>query len=323
MIERRLENLLALDYPAEKLELVVASDASTDRTHELVERFAPRVRLIVNERGGKVAAQNRAVRETDERARRLLGRERDLGARRSAPARPQLRRSGGRLRLRPARARDRRRLEPRGRLLALRARAARGRVAARLDHRRQRLDLRGSPLGLRRGRSEVGPRPLVSLPDGAGRPARDLRAGRARLREADADERDRVPAQGADVRALLGDRAARLDAAAAPARAISLQVLSHRVLRYGSGVLHLVLLAASVALVGEGWLYQRALGGQLLLLGGRRARRRARALLRPRHLGDLVALWNYLRRGVPATWTRRATKGTRADWRISNEEPGG
>ena len=40
MIERRLENLLALDYPAEKLEIVVASDASTDGTNELVERFA-------------------------------------------------------------------------------------------------------------------------------------------------------------------------------------------------------------------------------------------------------------------------------------------
>ena len=32
----RLENLLALGYPADKLELVVTSDASTDRTHELV-----------------------------------------------------------------------------------------------------------------------------------------------------------------------------------------------------------------------------------------------------------------------------------------------
>ena len=39
VIERRLENLLALDYPADKLEIVVASDASTDRTNELVERF--------------------------------------------------------------------------------------------------------------------------------------------------------------------------------------------------------------------------------------------------------------------------------------------
>ena len=39
VIERRLENLLALDYPADRLEFVVTSDASTDRTHELVERF--------------------------------------------------------------------------------------------------------------------------------------------------------------------------------------------------------------------------------------------------------------------------------------------
>ncbi|HLB17976.1 MAG TPA: glycosyltransferase, partial [Gaiellaceae bacterium] len=32
VIERRLENLLALDYPREQLEIVVASDASDDRT---------------------------------------------------------------------------------------------------------------------------------------------------------------------------------------------------------------------------------------------------------------------------------------------------
>ena len=40
VIERRLENLLALDYPADRLELVVASDASRDRTNELVEQVA-------------------------------------------------------------------------------------------------------------------------------------------------------------------------------------------------------------------------------------------------------------------------------------------
>ena len=68
MIERRLENLLALDYPADRLEIVVTSDASTDRTDELVEAVAarePRVRLIRCPRGGKVAAQDRAVRETE------------------------------------------------------------------------------------------------------------------------------------------------------------------------------------------------------------------------------------------------------------------
>src|SRR5436305_3271850 len=61
-IERRLENLRALDYPPELLELVVTSDASTDRTEELAE--AAGARVIRNPRGGKVAAQDAAVRAT-------------------------------------------------------------------------------------------------------------------------------------------------------------------------------------------------------------------------------------------------------------------
>ena len=68
VIERRLENLLALDYPPERLEIVVASDASTDRTDELVAAIAarePRVRLLRCPRGGKVAAQDLAVRGSD------------------------------------------------------------------------------------------------------------------------------------------------------------------------------------------------------------------------------------------------------------------
>src|SRR3954454_6965468 len=61
-IERRLENLRGLDYPPELVELVVTSDASTDRTEELAE--AAGARVLRNPRGGKVAAQDRAVRET-------------------------------------------------------------------------------------------------------------------------------------------------------------------------------------------------------------------------------------------------------------------
>ena len=61
-IERRLENLRALDYPAELLEIVVTSDASTDRTEELAG--AAGARVIRNARGGKVAAQDAAVRAT-------------------------------------------------------------------------------------------------------------------------------------------------------------------------------------------------------------------------------------------------------------------
>jgi cellulose synthase/poly-beta-1,6-N-acetylglucosamine synthase-like glycosyltransferase len=39
VIRERIENLLALDYPADKLELVVASDSSSDRTVEIVREF--------------------------------------------------------------------------------------------------------------------------------------------------------------------------------------------------------------------------------------------------------------------------------------------
>ncbi len=63
VIERRVANLLALDYPRDRLEIVVTSDASTDRTEELAE--AAGARVIRNPRGGKVAAQDRAVRETE------------------------------------------------------------------------------------------------------------------------------------------------------------------------------------------------------------------------------------------------------------------
>jgi cellulose synthase/poly-beta-1,6-N-acetylglucosamine synthase-like glycosyltransferase len=59
----KLENTLALDYPKEKLEIIVASDCSTDRTDEIARSFASRgVRLQRQaERRGKTAAQNAAV----------------------------------------------------------------------------------------------------------------------------------------------------------------------------------------------------------------------------------------------------------------------
>ena len=62
-IARKLEMLLALDYPADRLQILVASDHSTDRTHEIVQGFASDgVELIVlSARGGKTAAQNFAV----------------------------------------------------------------------------------------------------------------------------------------------------------------------------------------------------------------------------------------------------------------------
>src|SRR5262249_51082845 len=61
-IEERLENALAMDYPSEKLEVVVASDGCSDGTPAIVRRYAGRgVRLLdFEQRRGKAAALNAA-----------------------------------------------------------------------------------------------------------------------------------------------------------------------------------------------------------------------------------------------------------------------
>jgi cellulose synthase/poly-beta-1,6-N-acetylglucosamine synthase-like glycosyltransferase len=61
----KLENTLALDYPRELLEIIVASDCSNDRTDEIARSFARRgVRLYrQSQRLGKTAAQNAAVEQ--------------------------------------------------------------------------------------------------------------------------------------------------------------------------------------------------------------------------------------------------------------------
>jgi len=63
-IRSKLESCLNLDYPKEKLEVIVASDGSTDRTNEIVNEFKnDAVRLLsFNERKGKTFVQNEAVK---------------------------------------------------------------------------------------------------------------------------------------------------------------------------------------------------------------------------------------------------------------------
>lgn len=59
-----LESLLAMDYPADRRQILVVSDASTDGTDEVVRRYADRgVELLrLAGRGGKSAAENAAGR---------------------------------------------------------------------------------------------------------------------------------------------------------------------------------------------------------------------------------------------------------------------
>jgi len=63
VIEEKLNNSLSLDYPKDRLELIVFSDASTDRTDEIVKKYENKnVRLIqLQKRKGKTAGQNLSV----------------------------------------------------------------------------------------------------------------------------------------------------------------------------------------------------------------------------------------------------------------------
>ena len=97
-----------------------------------------------------------------------------------------------------------------------------------------------------------------------------------------------------------------------------LMILSHRLLRYATPALHLLLLAADVALVasGAGALYVAALALQLALIcaAALAGRVRTRPLLIARYYvlttTSLAAgLWDWLRRGTAASWD--AAEGTR------------
>jgi poly-beta-1,6-N-acetyl-D-glucosamine synthase len=60
-IRAKLETLLALDYPKERLEIIVVSDGSTDATESIVEEYADRgVQLIAAPHCGKATALNLA-----------------------------------------------------------------------------------------------------------------------------------------------------------------------------------------------------------------------------------------------------------------------
>ncbi|MGV3641256.1 MAG: glycosyltransferase family 2 protein [Adhaeribacter sp.] len=60
-IEDKLQNTFDLDYPAEKLNLLVVTDGSSDRTPELVKKHSGATLLHQPERQGKIAAVQRAM----------------------------------------------------------------------------------------------------------------------------------------------------------------------------------------------------------------------------------------------------------------------
>lgn len=60
-IREKIENTLALDYPAAKLQIIFVTDGSTDGTNEIIRRY-DRIQLLYEpQRSGKTVAINRAM----------------------------------------------------------------------------------------------------------------------------------------------------------------------------------------------------------------------------------------------------------------------
>jgi cellulose synthase/poly-beta-1,6-N-acetylglucosamine synthase-like glycosyltransferase len=319
VIERRLENLLALDYPPELVDIVVASDASSDRTDELVEAVAarePRVRLLRCERGGKVAAQNRAVRETTGEIVAFS----DANATWAAPALRKLVRNFadpevayvcGQLRLESPDGTNREGAYWRYELALRDAESRLGSVTGgngsiytvrRTDYvevdPRFGHDLAFPYLMVQRGRRAVYEPEAIAFE----KPSRDQE-----------DEYRRKVRMFEHCWAIVaeGRMLHRLD------RLYLVQLLSHRHLRYASGALHIALLATSLGLARRGPAYRTALTGQLAFLAlaaaGRARLRVPGASLAYYYClvtwATVVALAGYLRSGVPAVWDK--AEGTR------------
>ncbi len=311
VIERRLDNLLELDYPPELLDIVVASDASTDNTDELVQNVAarePRVQLLRCPRGGKVAAQNLAVRGTSAEivafsdanaqwkpdALRLLVRnfsDRDVGYV-----------CGGHY-YEAADGTNRESTYWRYEAWLRRSESALGSITGGIGpiyavRRSDYVDVDprfGHDLALPYVMVQHGRR-AVFEPEAVAweKPSRDIE---------DEYRRKVRMFEHCWLIVLRGKMLRRLG----PTYLV--EILSHRHLRYATGVLHIVLLGSSLALVREGLVYQLALAAQLLfLLAAALGVGVARYYVLVTW-ATVVSLVRYLRFGVPAVWAK--AEGTR------------
>jgi cellulose synthase/poly-beta-1,6-N-acetylglucosamine synthase-like glycosyltransferase len=306
VIERRVENLRGLEYPPDFVEVIVTSDASTDRTEELAE--AAGARVIRNPRGGKVAAQDRAVREATGEIVAFS----DANATWAPDALAQLVRSFadpevgfacGQLVLQAPDGTNREGAYWRYELWLRENESKLGSVTGG----------NGSIYAVRRSDYvDVDPRFGHDLAF----PYLMVQRGRRAVYEPAARAFEKpTPTIESEYRRkvrmfehcwLITLRGRMLSGL--PPLYLA-QMVSHRVLRYGSGLLHLALLASSLGLARHGAVYRLALCAQAALL----AHAAARPGL-PRYYvlvtwATVEALAGYLRHGVPATW--ESPEGTR------------
>jgi len=67
-IASTIASALALDYPKERLEIIVVDDGSKDRTYEIAKRYEseqhPRIRVLTKPNGGKGTALNLGIKNS-------------------------------------------------------------------------------------------------------------------------------------------------------------------------------------------------------------------------------------------------------------------
>jgi cellulose synthase/poly-beta-1,6-N-acetylglucosamine synthase-like glycosyltransferase len=306
VIERRIANLRDLEYPPDKVELVISSDASTDDTEK--RAAAAGARIVRNPRGGKVAAQNSAVRQTSasivafsdanstwarDALRKLVRHFAD----------PEVAYVCGRLNITNSDGRNNEGVYWRYEL-ALRA------AESQLD---SVTGGNGSIYAVRRSDYvEVDPRFGHDL----SLPYLMVQRGKRAVYEPEANAYEKATPTNEDEyrrKVRMFEHCWAIVFEGKMLRGLRplyfVELVSHRHLRYASGLLHLVLLGSSIALVTTSPIYAVALGIQLGVLA---AAALGVGIARYYVLvtwATVIALWNYLRRGVPATW--EPAEGTR------------
>jgi cellulose synthase/poly-beta-1,6-N-acetylglucosamine synthase-like glycosyltransferase len=311
-----VRSTLAFEYPRDRLEVIVVSDGSTDRTVEWARKAGADLVLEVP-RGGKVAALNAAVRSADgevlafsdansiweaDALRRLVGRLAD----------PKVGYVCGHLRLDGEGGENQEgvywRYETAIRALESRlAGVTAGNGAINAVRREAYIALepsRGQDISLpyeitKRGRRAVFEQGAIAREPMAATLGSEFRRKRRMLAGAWAT----ILRHG-----MLSPRGY------GPAYAF--EIVSHRGLRYLSPILHLIALGTNLALIGQGPVYVVTVAAQAALLVA--AALASLVPLRPFRIAryyvavtaaSAAGLWDYLRRGVPLTWEK--AEGTR------------
>jgi cellulose synthase/poly-beta-1,6-N-acetylglucosamine synthase-like glycosyltransferase len=316
VIDRKVRNALSLAYPRERLEVIVASDGSTDRTAELARAAGADLALELP-RGGKVAALNAAVERSrgeilafsdansfwhPDSLRHLVERL----------AEPGVGYVCGQLRLLDSAGDNQEGLYWRYEV------AVRG-----LESRLAGITAGNGAINAVRRKA------YIFLEPGRGQdinmPFRLVKRGWKPVYEPRAIAEERMATTigdevGRKRRMLAGAWSTLLGGGMLSPRGYgplyALQIVSHRLLRYATPLLHVVALAANVAIVGVATVYALTLGAQLAVLAA--AVLAPLVPLGPFHIAryyvavtaaSALGLWDYLRRRVPVTWDQAA--GTR------------